>query len=141
MTAEKAFAAYCRREGIKYGGQTSDEHAPAFIAGYNAGQRAAGMSSTPETPTRRNKTERLAMQYGHGRPMTAPRQELTAEEAQATVAAYRAAYPPMVFDMDYAAIEARTVASLRPGYCGDPYVHDCGRLDCPTSDSYRSPKP
>lgn len=22
------------------------------------------------------------------------------------------------------------------GFCGDPYGHDCGRIDCPTSDSF-----
>ena len=26
----------------------------------------------------------------------------------------------------------------RTGFCGDPYVHDCGRPDCPTSDSYQA---
>lgn len=25
------------------------------------------------------------------------------------------------------------------GFCGDPYVHDCGREHCPTSDSYAGP--
>lgn len=36
---------------------------------------------------------------------------------------------------------AGALADLDVGFCGDPYVHNCGRLDCPTSDSYRSPKP
>ena len=142
MTAETAFAAYCKREGIKYGGQHSDDLAPAFIAGYNAGQRAAGMNGAPETPNRCNKVARLAMQYATGCPMPVPQQDLTEAEVAKLVADYRAAYPATVFvGMDFAAIESRTASMLAPGYCGDPYAHDCGRLDCPTSDSYRSPKP
>lgn len=27
------------------------------------------------------------------------------------------------------------------GFCGDPYVHDCGRTDCPTSDSHQATTP
>lgn len=40
-----------------------------------------------------------------------------------------------------AGLYAGATANLDTAFCGDPYVHDCGRLDCPTSDSYRSPKP
>src|SRR3990167_335282 len=102
--------------------------------------RTLALSGTPETPTRRNrgKLERLAMQYGWGRPT--PEQVLppTEAEAQEMVDTYRTAYPPTVFGMGFAAIEARR-SSIGPGFCGDPYVHECGRLDCPASDSYRSP--
>jgi hypothetical protein len=104
--------------------------------------RTLALSGTPETPTRCNKVERLAMQYATGCPMPVPQQDLTEAEAAKLVADYRAAYPATVFvGMDFAAIESRTASMLAPGYCGDPYAHDCGRVDCPTSDSYRSPKP
>lgn len=33
-------------------------------------------------------------------------------------------------------IEALSANHRKTGFCGDPYVHDCGRSDCPFSDSY-----
>ena len=36
-------------------------------------------------------------------------------------------------------LEALTVHP-KTGFCGDPYVHDCGRSDCPRSDSYEDPQ-
>lgn len=36
-----------------------------------------------------------------------------------------------------AAVRAHDAA----GFCGDPYVHDCSRLHCHTSDSYHGPAP
>ena len=40
MTVEKAFHAFCRRQGIKHGGQFSSDVEPAFTAGYTAGTKA-----------------------------------------------------------------------------------------------------
>jgi hypothetical protein len=34
-----------------------------------------------------------------------------------------------------AVVAAEQQARAR-GFCGDPYVHDCGRVGCPTSDSF-----
>lgn len=35
----------------------------------------------------------------------------------------------------WAVVDAERLAKSR-GFCGDPYVHDCGRPGCPTSDSF-----
>lgn len=47
---------------------------------------------------------------------------------------------------DPAVLATALLARDRPapdhtGFCGDPYVHDCGRTDCPTSDSYQDARP
>lgn len=36
-------------------------------------------------------------------------------------------------------INALSVNHRKSGFCGDPYVHDCGRNDCPLSDSFKAP--
>lgn len=34
-------------------------------------------------------------------------------------------------------IDALSANHHKSGFCGDPYVHDCGRSDCPLSDSFK----
>jgi hypothetical protein len=38
-------------------------------------------------------------------------------------------------------LRQEAIDAISIGFCGDPYVHDCGRADCPTSDSYVKPTP
>ncbi|EQM66088.1 hypothetical protein QYE80_08245 [Pseudomonas tohonis] len=38
------------------------------------------------------------------------------------------------------AIRLAEASYCAAGFCGDPYVHDCGRAHCQTSDSFVSPQ-
>ncbi|HBO5583961.1 TPA: hypothetical protein L4556_000354 [Pseudomonas aeruginosa] len=55
------------------------------------------------------------------------------ESAQAVTAAKEFGY--QLRTLYTAPIDQADQRECSTGFCGDPYVHDCGRPDCPTSDS------
>lgn len=60
--------------------------------------------------------------------------EVFAETDEAELCREVAEYMREVLLVD---IARQAAPAPKTGFCGDPYVHDCGRSDCPTSDSYK----
>lgn len=60
--------------------------------------------------------------------------EVFAETDEAELCREVAEYMREVLLVEFA---RQAAPAPKTGFCGDPYVHDCGRSDCPTSDSYK----